>query len=167
MINRTVLVGRITKDPELRYTSGNIAFARFTLAVNRTFAGPNGEREADFIQCIIWRKQAENLARFVRKGSLLGVEGRIQTGSYDDNEGNRKYTTDVVCDSVQFLEPKGSDSNQNQNQNQSQGGYQQDRGFNNDHSQNFYDDKSQQQKQPQQRRESTPVIDVTEDDLPF
>lgn len=167
MINRTVLVGRITKDPELRYTSGNIAFARFTLAVNRTFAGPNGEREADFIQCIIWRKQAENLARFVRKGSLLGVEGRIQTGSYDDNEGNRKYTTDVVCDSVQFLEPKGSDSNQNQNQNQSQGGYQQDRGFNNDHSQKFYDDKSQQQKQPQQRRESTPVIDVTEDDLPF
>ena len=165
MINRTVLVGRITKDPELKYTSGNIAFARFTLAVNRTFAGPNGEREADFIQCIIWRKQAENLARFVRKGSLLGVEGRIQTGSYDDKDGNRKYTTDVVCDSVQFLEPKGSDSNQNQNQGQAW--YQQDRGFNNDYSQKFYDEKPQQQKQQSQRRESTPVIDVTEDDLPF
>ncbi len=170
MINRTVLVGRLTKDPELRYTSGNIAFSRFTLAVNRTFTGPTGEREADFIQCIVWRKQAENLARFVKKGSLLGIEGRIQTGSYDDKEGNRKYTTDVVCDSVQFLEPKGDNqnNNQNQNQNQNSGGYKQDRGFNNDHSQNFYDDKKQQQpKQQSQRRESTPVIDVTEDDLPF
>jgi single-strand DNA-binding protein len=156
MINRTILVGRLTKDPELKYTSSNIAFARFTLAVNRTFAGPNGEREADFIQCIIWRKQAENLARFVRKGSLIGVEGRIQTGSYDDKDGTRRYTTDVVCDSVQFLEPKG-DSSPNNNS-----GYQQDRGFNNDYKQDFY----QEKKQPQ-RRESTPVLDVTEDDLPF
>ena len=156
MINRTILVGRLTKDPELRYTSSNIAFARFTLAVNRTFAGPNGEREADFIQCIAWRKQAENLARFVRKGSLIGVEGRIQTGSYDDKDGTRKYTTDVVCDSVQFLEPKGD--------NQQQSGYNQDRDFNNDYRQDFYEER----KSPQpQRRESTPVIDVTEDDLPF
>ena len=113
MINRTILVGRLTKDPEVRYTSSNIAYARFTLAVNRTFAGPNGEREADFVQCITWRKQAENLARFVRKGSLVGVEGRIQTGSYDDKDGVRKYTTDVVCDSVQFLEPKNQESNDN------------------------------------------------------
>jgi len=152
MINRTVLVGRLTKDPELRYTSGNIAFARFTLAVNRTFAGPNGEREADFIQCIIWRKQAENLARFVRKGSLVGVEGRIQTGSYDDKEGVRKFTTDVVCDSVQFLEPKGSDNSASR-----------DRGFNNDYKQNFYEEKPQQK----QQKSSIPSIDVTEDDLPF
>lgn len=151
MINRTVLVGRLTKDPELRYTSGNIAFARFTMAVNRTFAGPSGEREADFIQCIAWRKQAENLARFVRKGSLIGVEGRIQTGSYDDKDGIRKFTTDVVCDSVQFLEPKGSDN-----------GPQED-AFNDDYKQKFYDEKPQQ-KQP---KSSIPSIDVTEDDLPF
>lgn len=151
MINRTVLVGRLTKDPELRYTSSNIAFARFTIAVNRTFAGPSGEREADFIQCIAWRRQAENLARFVRKGSLIGVEGRIQTGSYDDKDGIRKFTTDVVCDSVQFLEPKGTDNSQ------------QDRGFNNDYKQPYYDEKPQ----PKRQESSIPSIDVTEDDLPF
>ena len=153
MINRTVLVGRLTKDPELRYTSGNIAFARFTLAVNRTFAGPSGEREADFIQCIAWRRQAENLARFVRKGSLIGVEGRIQTGSYDDKDGIRKFTTDVVCDSVQFLEPKGTENNAPQ-----------DRDFNNDYKQSFYEERPQQRKEQQS---SIPSIDVTEDDLPF
>ena len=153
MINRTVLVGRLTKDPELRYTSSNIAFARFTIAVNRTFTGPSGEKEADFIQCIVWRKQAENLARFVRKGSLIGVEGRIQTGSYDDNNGVRKYTTDVVCDSVQFLEPKGTDNSQ------------QDRGFNDDTRQDFYEEKTPQRNT--QKRESVPSINVTEDDLPF
>lgn len=153
MINRTVLVGRLTRDPELRYTSSNKAFARFTIAVNRTFAGASGEREADFISCIVWNRQAENLARFVRKGSLIGVEGRIQTGSYDDKEGIRKFTTDVVCDSVQFLEPKGSDNNASQ----------QDRGFNNDTKQKFYDEKPQQK----QQKSSIPSIDVTEDDLPF
>ena len=151
MINRTVLVGRLTKDPELRYTSGNIAFARFTLAVNRTFAGPSGEREADFIQCIAWRRQAENLARFVRKGSLIGVEGRIQTGSYDDKDGIRQFTTDVVCDSVQFLEPKGSDNAS------------QDRNFSNDYKQPYYEEKPQ----PKRQESSIPSIDVTEDDLPF
>ena len=151
MINRTVLVGRLTKDPEVRFTSSNIAYARFTLAVNRTFAGPSGEREADFIQCIAWRKQAENLARFVRKGSLIGVEGRIQTGSYDDKDGNRKYTTDVVADSVQFLESKSQDSNDN----------------------NYVprasreDNKNKYQERSVERKQSTPSIDVSEDDLPF
>jgi single-strand DNA-binding protein len=153
MINRTILVGRLTKDPELRYTSGNVAYARFTLAVNRTFAGPNGEREADFISCIVWRKPAENVARFVKKGSLIGVEGRIQTGSYDDKDGIRKYTTDIVCDSVQFLEPKGTDNSS------------MDSDFNNNYRQDFYEER---QSEPQQkRRESVPSIDVTEDDLPF
>ena len=151
MINRTVLVGRLTKDPEVRFTSSNIAYARFTIAVNRTFANPSGEREADFIQCIAWRKQAENLARFVRKGSLVGVEGRIQTGSYDDKEGNRKYTTDVVCDSVQFLEPKNQDNNNN----------------------NSYaprepkERNNQYQERQGQKKQNTPSIDVSEDDLPF
>jgi single-strand DNA-binding protein len=151
MINRTVLVGRLTKNPEVRFTSSNIAYARFTLAVNRTFTGPSGEREADFIQCIAWRKQAENLARFVRKGSLVGVEGRIQTGSYDDKDGIRKYTTDVVADSVQFLESKSQDSNDN----------------------NYVprasreDNTNKYQERSVERKQNTPSIDVSEDDLPF
>jgi len=151
MINRTVLVGRLTRDPELRYTSSNIAVVKFTLAVNRTFAGPTGEREADFIQCVVWRKQAENLARFVKKGSLLGIEGRIQTGSYDDKDGIRKYTTEVVCDSVQFLEPKSQGSE-----------YSRDYGSQ-DYSKNYQKNDYQKPK----KQESTPTIDVAEDDLPF
>ena len=105
-MNRVELVGRITKDPELRYTSSNIASVRFTLAVNRNFTNQNGEREADFINCVAWRNQAENMKKFVTKGNLLAVEGRIQTGSYD-KDGQRIYTTDVVADNVTFLESKG------------------------------------------------------------
>ena len=106
MINRVVVVGRLTKDPELRYTPNGIASTRFTVAVNRTFSNQQGEKEADFISCIAWRKQAENLANFMKKGSLIGVEGRIQTGSYEGQDGKRVYTTDIVADSVQFLEPR-------------------------------------------------------------
>lgn len=113
MINRVILVGRITKDPELKVTQSNISFVRFTLAVNRQFADQSGERQADFIQCIVWRKQADNLAQYIRKGALLGVEGRIQTSTYETENGTR-YSTDVVCDSVQFLESKNSTS-QNDN----------------------------------------------------
>ena len=108
-MNRVELVGRITKDPELRYTSSNIASVRFTLAVNRNFTNQNGEREADFISCVAWRNQAENIKKYVSKGSLVSVEGRIQTGSYD-KDGQRIYTTDVVADNVQFLESKGQRS---------------------------------------------------------
>lgn len=109
MINRVVLVGRITKDPELKTTQSGIHFVNFTLAVNRTFQDQSGERQADFVQCIVWRRQAENLSKYVSKGALLGVEGRIQTRTYESEQGMR-YITEVVCDSVQFLEPKG-DSN--------------------------------------------------------
>lgn len=109
-MNRVELVGRITKDPELRYTSSNIASVRFTLAVNRNFTNQNGEREADFINCVAWRNQAENMKKFVTKGNLLAVEGRIQTGSYD-KDGQRVYTTDVVADNVTFLESKGQREN--------------------------------------------------------
>lgn len=105
MMNRVVLVGRITKDPELRYTNSNIAVVTFTLAVNRMYTDQSGERQADFIQCVVWRKQAENLARYVTKGALLGVDGRIQTRQYESDQGTR-YITEVVCDSVQFLETK-------------------------------------------------------------
>ncbi|MFJ7663723.1 single-stranded DNA-binding protein [Lysinibacillus sp. NPDC097162] len=107
-LNRVILVGRLTKDPELRYTPNGIASCRFTVAVNRTFKGQNGEPEADFISCVAWRKQAENLANFMKKGNLIGLEGRIQTGSYEGQDGKRVYTTDVVADSIQFLEPRNS-----------------------------------------------------------
>lgn len=113
MINRVVLVGRLTKDPELKYTPSGVAMARFTLAVNRTFSNQQGEREADFINILVWRKQAENAANYLSKGSLAGVEGRIQTGSYEGQDGKRVYTTDVVADSVQFLEPKNGQASQN------------------------------------------------------
>ena len=104
-MNRVELIGRITRDPELRYTSSNIATTRFTLAVNRPFQGQNGEQGTDFINIVVWRKQAENVKKYVSKGSLVAVEGRIQTGSYE-KDGQRIYTTDVVADSVQFLESK-------------------------------------------------------------
>jgi single-strand DNA-binding protein len=106
MMNRVILVGRITKDPEVKTTQSNIPVVTFTLAVNRQFSDQSGERQADFIQCVVWRKQAENLARFVKKGALLGVEGRIQTRQYEAENGTR-YITEVVCDSIQFLESKG------------------------------------------------------------
>lgn len=125
MINRVVLVGRLTKDPELRYTPNGIASTRFTLAVNRTFTNQQGEKEADFIQCQAWRKQAENLANYMKKGNMVGIEGRIQTGSYEGQDGKRVYTTDVVCDSIQFLESRGSggqDQPQNNPQQQYGGG---------------------------------------------
>ena len=109
-MNRVELIGRITRDPELRYTSSNIATTRFTLAVNRPFQGQNGEQGTDFINIVVWRKQAENVKKFVSKGSLVAVEGRIQTGSYE-KDGQRIYTTDVVADSVQFLESKAQSQN--------------------------------------------------------
>jgi len=102
------MVGRLTKDPDLKYTTSGAAVARFTLAVNRNFSNANGEKETDFINCTVWRKQAENTANFLKKGSLAGIEGRIQTGSYEGQDGKRVYTTEVVCDSVQFLEPKNA-----------------------------------------------------------
>ena len=104
-MNRVILVGRITKDPEVKTTQSNIPVCSFTLAVNRQFTDQSGERQADFIQCVVWRKQAENLERYVKKGALLGVEGRIQTRQYETDNGTR-YVTEVLCDSIQFLESR-------------------------------------------------------------
>lgn len=114
-MNRVELIGRLTRDPELRYTSSNIATARFTLAVNRPFQSQNGENGTDFINIVVWRKQAENVKKYVSKGSLVSVEGRIQTGSYE-KDGQRIYTTDVVADSVQFLESKSQSASRTANQ---------------------------------------------------
>ena len=110
-MNRVMLIGRITAKPELRYTGSNIPYSRFSVAVNRTFSNSQGQREADFINVIIWRKRAENVCNFLDKGSLVSVEGRIQTGSYDDKDGNKRYTMDVVADSVQFLESRSQSQN--------------------------------------------------------
>jgi single-strand DNA-binding protein len=106
MINRVVLVGRLTRDPELKMTNSGVNVATFSLAVNRTFTNNSGQREADFINCVVWRKQAENLARYCGKGSMIGIEGRVQTRSYEANDGSKRNVTEVVCDSVQFLESK-------------------------------------------------------------
>ena len=107
MINATILVGRLVKTPELKSTQSNIYFTNFTIAVNRQFKSESGEQEADFINCITWRKQAENLCKYQTKGSLIGVQGRIQTRSYEADNGTR-YITEVVADSIQFLETKGN-----------------------------------------------------------
>jgi single-strand DNA-binding protein len=107
MMNRVILVGRITKDPELKKTAQDIAVVNFTIAVNRNYTDQQGEKQADFISCVVWRRQAENVAKYVSKGMLLGVEGRIQTRQYESETG-MKYITEVLCDSVQFLENKSS-----------------------------------------------------------
>ena len=119
MINRVILVGRLTKDPEYRQTPSEVSVATFTLAVNRSFTNSQGEREADFINVVVFRKQAENVNKYLSKGSLAGVDGRIQSRNYENNEGRRVFITEVVADSVQFMDSK--DSNQQNNQPQQQG----------------------------------------------
>lgn len=114
MMNRVVLVGRLTKDPELRYTPSGAAVATFTLAVNRPFKDQQGENQADFINCVVWRKQAENAANFLKKGSLAGVDGRLQSRSYEAQDGRKVYVTEVVAESVQFLEPKSNSNTRSQ-----------------------------------------------------
>jgi single-strand DNA-binding protein len=115
MMNRTVLVGRLTKDPDLRYTPNGVPVATFTLAVNRPFSSQNGEREADFINCVVWRKPAENVANYLKKGSLAGVDGRIQTRSYEGTDGKRVYVTEINAESVQFLESRRDGDGPNTN----------------------------------------------------
>jgi len=117
MINRVILVGRLTKDPELRYTPSGVPVSTFTLAVNRTFTNQLGEREADFINVVVWRKPAENVSNYLKKGSLAGIDGRLQTRSYEQ-EGRRVFVVEVVAESVQFLDSKNSQSsNQSTQQN--------------------------------------------------
>lgn len=142
MLNSACLVGRLTKDPELRYTPSNQAVATFSLAVNRNFKGQNGEREADFINCVIWRQQAENLANWAKKGALIGITGRIQTRSYENQQGQRVYVTEVVAEQFQLLENrKDRDTGQSQ-------GY----------SQPDFSRQAQANKNP---------MDISDDDLPF
>ena len=108
MINSVVLVGRITKDPEVMTTNSGIKYVRFTLACNRRYKNQNGERQADFINCVAWRNQAEFIGNYVKKGNLMSVEGNIQTGSYTNKEGVKVYTTDIVVEDQEFAESKNA-----------------------------------------------------------
>ncbi|MBD2848005.1 single-stranded DNA-binding protein [Paenibacillus sp. IB182496] len=114
MLNRTILIGRLTRDPEMRYTPSGVAVTQFTLAVDRPFTSGSGEREADFIPIVTWRQLAETCANYLRKGRLTAVEGRIQVRNYENNEGRRVYVTEVIADNVRFLESnrdsRGEDS---------------------------------------------------------
>ncbi|SFA42627.1 single-strand binding protein [Parageobacillus thermantarcticus] len=164
MINRVILVGRLTRDPELRYTPSGVAVATFTLAVNRPFTNQQGEREADFINCVVWRRQAENVANFLKKGSLAGVDGRLQTRSYEGQDGRRVYVTEVVADSVQFLEPKSS----TEQRGMTAGGYYGEPfpfGQNQNHRNTNENDFSRIDEDPF-ANDGQP-IDISDDDLPF
>lgn len=156
-MNRFVCVGRLTKNVELKYTQNGKAVANFTLAVNRPFKNAQGETDADFIMCQAWGKQAENLAQYMGKGSKIGVDGRIQTRSYEGQDGKRVYVTEVVADNVQFLEPKKQGNQQPNN-----GGY------------NAPTTNTQQQNQPsytqappQQENRQLEPLDIDDSDLPF
>ncbi|HAB9894424.1 TPA_asm: single-stranded DNA-binding protein [Listeria monocytogenes] len=160
MMNRVVLVGRLTKDPDLRYTPAGAAVATFTLAVNRPFKNAQGEQEADFINCVVWRKPAENVANFLKKGSMAGVDGRVQTRNYEGNDGKRVYVTEIVAESVQFLESKqngagGSTSNNNQSETN----------YSNDNKTSSYRADTSQNGDSF-ANEGAPV-DINPDDLPF
>lgn len=112
MINNVVLVGRMTRDADLRYTPSNSPVATFTVAVNRNFKNGNGEREADFINCVIWGSKAEHLSGWCKKGALIGITGRMQTRNYENQQGQRVYVTEVVADSFQILEKRDNAANQ-------------------------------------------------------
>lgn len=106
-MNKVILIGRLTKDPELKTTGSGIANVAFSIAVQRSFTNQNGEREADFINCVAWRRQAENISKYCTKGTQVAVEGRIQTRTYDAQDGTKRYVTEVICDNVTFLSSKG------------------------------------------------------------
>ncbi|MGT2721954.1 single-stranded DNA-binding protein [Streptococcus porcinus] len=163
MINNVVLVGRMTKDAELRYTPNQVAVATFTLAVNRTFKSQNGEREADFINCVIWRQPAENLANWAKKGALIGITGRIQTRNYENQQGQRVYVTEVVADNFQMLESRATREGGSSNSYNSGG-------FNNVSTNSNYSAPSQQT--PNFGRDESPFgnsnpMEISDDDLPF
>ena len=142
MLNNVSLVGRLTKNAELKYTPNNQAVATFTLAVNRNFKNQNGEYEADFINCVIWRQLAENLANWAKKGALIGIIGRIQTRNYENQQGQRVYVTEVVADSFQLLESR-KDHEAGQSQGYSQPDF------------------------SRQATANTSPMDISDDDLPF
>lgn len=174
MINNVVLVGRLTRDAELRYTGSGIAVASFTVAVERPYTNAQGERETDFINCVAWRKTAEIVSNFTRKGSLVGVTGRMQTRNYTNNEGRKVYITEVVCENFQMLEPKSVTEKRAQNEGSSSNS-----GISNNYSNNSNDSQNNNQA-PKSNAKSNHAnfdedpfesnndsIDISDDDLPF
>lgn len=185
-MNTVQLVGRLTKEVDLKFTSSGTAVGSFTIAVNRSFTNQQGDREADFINCVIWRKAAENLASFTRKGSQIGIEGRIQTRNYENQQGQRVYVTEVVVNNFHLLEPRSVTEQRpaGESNASSSGGYS--NNYNNQNSyqnqSNFQNTQSNQSKAPQNnfsfnqdfnQQSSSPFmedgrpIDISEDDLPF
>lgn len=167
MINRTILVGRLTRDPELRHIQGGTAVASFTLAVNRQFTNSQGEREADFINCVIWRKAAENFVKLVHKGSLVGIDGRLQTRNYENKQGNRVYVTEVVVDNFSLLEARyqapndNSSDSTNVNANQAPSNNQ----SNNSSNSNSSSNSRTNIRDP--FADNSKPMDISDDDLPF
>ena len=157
MINNVVLVGRMTRDAELRYTGNNTAVATFTLAVNRNRKNENGEREADFINCVIWRQAAENLANWAKKGALIGITGAIQTRNYENQQGQRVYVTEVIANQFHMLESRQA----REEQGSSQGGNWHSGGSTQSE---FASDSSSGYRSP--FGNSNPM-DISDDDLPF
>jgi single-strand DNA-binding protein len=160
MMNRVVLVGRLVKDPILKYTPNGVAVATFTLAVNRNFTNQSGEREADFINCVVWKRPAENVANFLKKGSLAGVDGRIQTRNFEGQDGRRVFMTEVVSENVQFLEPQSNNTDQENNQ----GSRRQNNGNQRKGNRSVPDHSSQNSGWPGNQHEP---IDIPDDELPF
>lgn len=194
MINNTTLVGRLTRNPELRYTGSGIAVLSFSLAVERNYTNSQGERETDFINCVAWRGTAETLSNFAVKGSLIGITGNIQTRNYENNEGRTIYVTEVVVDNFQMLEPKSVTDNRRaqagggqQNSNNSNNGYGNNSNYNND-SNNYSNNNNQSQQSNNSNtgnknenpfanvdfnnnddpfESNDDVTDISDDDLPF
>ena len=162
MINSICLVGRMTRDADLRYTPSNQAVATFTLAVNSNFKNQAGEREADFINCVIWRQQAENLANWAKKGALIGITGRIQTRNYENQQGQRVYVTEVIAESFQVLESRTAREGQG-------GGYAAGGQYTAGNS--FGSSPQAPSATPNFAREESPFggnpMDISDDDLPF
>lgn len=165
MINNVVLVGRLTRDPELRYTNSNVAIVNFNLAVNRTFTNQQGQREADFINVVLWRKSAETLAQYAKKGTLLGITGRIQTRNYENQQGQRVYVTEVVADNFQLLESRQISETRMNNQSASQQVDTVSLNFEQNNQSPFQTKEFSNEKATSPFGET--VVDISDDDLPF
>lgn len=170
MINNVVMTGRLTKDVDLRYTSSGTAVGTFNLAVERAFKTQQGEKETDFIQCQIWRKAAENFANFTRKGSLVGIEGRIQTRNYENQQGQRVYVTEVIVEKFTLLESR--DTTEQRPRSQTNNGYQGNNNYQSNQT-NTYNNQSQNNFSDFRSNNADPFlpsgqsIDISDDDLPF
>lgn len=175
MINNVTIVGRLTRDAELRYTGSGNAVTSFTIAADRPFKNNQGNRDADFINCVAWRRTAETITNFTKKGSLVGVTGRIQTRSYENNEGRTVFVTEVVVENFQMLEPKSvtdsrrsDDSQGNQNYNQNQSFNTQNSGtFNQNQNNSFNNSGFSQNNNNDPFEKDDDSIHITDDDLPF